>query len=161
MLSGCETPRSPGSIRRTQEDFQPNYRTTAQSRLKRILKDYLAQSFMGEGVQMRLSSTLSNCMLKPSIYGYFTTSLARLFQWLIVLTIKSFFLIEDGTSAGTTCVSHHVPPPPYFPCISLWSESHCPISNRKMFSLKWCNSLVSSTQHWSIQRGSLVPACLQ
>lgn len=118
--SGCGTPRSPGSVRRTQAGFQPNYRTTAQPRLKKILKDHLAQSFMGERAQMRLSSTLSNCLLKPSIYGYFILSLGRLVQWLIVLTIKScFFLNWRGNlcwnnlcalSLPPTCIFFHVSP---------------------------------------------------
>ena len=37
---------------------------------------------------MGLSSTLSNCILKTSSDGDSTASLGRLFQWMIVLTVK-------------------------------------------------------------------------
>ena len=41
-------------------------------------KDHLAQPFAGKGAQMRLSSALSNCILKTSCHQNSTTSLGRL-----------------------------------------------------------------------------------
>ena len=43
---------------------------------------------------MRLSSTLSSRILKTSSDGDSTTSLGRLFQWLIALTVRNVFLIR-------------------------------------------------------------------
>lgn len=49
-------------------------------RLEGTLKDYLVQCFVGKGVYMRMSGTLSNNTLKNFSDGDFTVSLKRLFQ---------------------------------------------------------------------------------
>ena len=77
---------------------------------------------------MRLSSTLSSCILKTSSDGDSTMSLGRLFQWLIVLTVKNFFY-RDETSSGATCTCC----PLSAPCGSLRREGlhplySCPLS---------------------------------
>ena len=77
---------------------------------------------------MRLSSTLSSCILKTSSDGDSTMSLGRLFQWLIALAVKNFFY-RDETSSGATCTCC----PLSAPCGSLRREGlhplySCPLS---------------------------------
>jgi len=44
---------------------------------------------------MRLSGNLSSCVLKTSSIGDSTTSLARLFQCMIVHTVKCFLYLDN------------------------------------------------------------------
>lgn len=60
-----------------------------QHKLERTSKYHLVQRFMG---RMRLCRTLSNPILKTSSEGDSTMSLGRLFQSMIILTVKNFLL---------------------------------------------------------------------
>lgn len=63
-------------------------------RLGRTSKDRSVQPSVGRGASVRLSGTLSNRILKTSSDGDSTASLGTLLQRMIVLTVKSFFLVS-------------------------------------------------------------------
>lgn len=92
-------------------------------RLEGTLKDHLVYPSTGKGTQMRLSGPLSNQILKTPGDGDSTTSLGRLFQLIIVLTVNNSFLI----------LTWNLSPWNLYPCGSLGRErlhplSFCPIS---------------------------------
>lgn len=72
---------------------------------------------------MRLSSTLSCHILKIAVVhhsGDSTTSQGRLFQWLVVLTIKNFFLMSRWNLSWCNLYCC----PLSSPCYSLWRKNH-------------------------------------
>lgn len=78
---------------------------------------------------MRLSITLSNCILETSSYGGSTMLLGRLFLWMNILTVKISFLCWDENSPGATCTCN----PLSSPCGSLQWEGlyalcSCPLN---------------------------------
>lgn len=91
-----------------------------QPRLQETSKDHLVQPLVGKGSQMRQSSrTLSSRIWKTSSDGDPTMCLGRLFEWMIVLTVRISFLYWDKTAHGGTCT--HCPLSPQ--CGSLWGEA--------------------------------------
>lgn len=71
------------------EEWTLLHRTTEGTpRLEMPLKDHLVQPFLETGASMRSSSMLSSLVLKICSDEDSTTSLARLYSWLIVLTVK-------------------------------------------------------------------------
>lgn len=75
------------------EEWTLLHRTTEGTpRLEMPLKDHLVQPFLETGASMRSSSMLSSLVLKICSDEDSTTSLARLYSWLIVLTVKHVFL---------------------------------------------------------------------
>lgn len=92
----------------------------------------------------RLSSTLSTSILKTSSDGDSTTSILRLFQWLIALSAKneniSFTYHTETFPSGTgTCC------PLSCPCSYLWRESPHPLCSHPVSTGKlWWDTPFSS-----------------
>lgn len=87
-----DTP-TPGLALVTQQALANDHRTTEQPKLTKTSKGHLVQPSEEKGASMRWSSSLPNHILKTSSDGNSTMSLERLFQGMIILTVKNIFFI--------------------------------------------------------------------
>lgn len=88
----------------------------------------LVQTCTGMGAYGRSSSTLSHCIWKTSSKEDCTTSLGRLFQWMVLCTIKKSFLMSRRNHSWCkfTCGSLT------FPCGSSWEERFYPLCSHTL-----------------------------
>lgn len=116
-----------------------------QPRLERTSKDHEVQPFLEWGVQMRLSSSLSSCVLKTSSDKESPTSLGRLFQWSTLLTAKKLFLILRWNLSHYSLYL-------LFLVLSMWRRLwRCGcgdvLSSRKL-PIPFCSHFVSTVELW-------------
>lgn len=102
-----------------------------QPRLEETSKHYLVQPFLGKGALMRPFRTLSSHRLKASGDRDSATSLGKLSQWLVVLTVNNLFILSRWNLAWSNLSC---------PCASLWWESLCPLCGHPLTIKRRSNS---------------------
>lgn len=119
-------------------------------------KNNLILPFMGKESLLTLSSTLSTLLLKAFSGDDSTTYLGRLFQWVIVLTVKKFFIMSRwNLSQYNLFPSSPVFPiwllvkrehlSPLLPPFKYWDTVMSSLLSILFFTNKWSNSFSLSS----------------